>query len=202
MAEYYGDYIIVNIQNYIIKSNRNNVEGSFCEAFCLPVDPKRALKIRKKDGIVKYGFLGTIPFKIDKSQYMGTSALCKLSSNGDMSICLDEEVNVGYYVRCLNLAKVIDSYFPLCKEENDYKIIDVLSRRLNNMLSKRLVKVFESQKNKTVRAFGNRTLKNLQSRIDSHEDMVGLVKGIMQIDKEFYVEPEYKIVEDEYIIEQ
>lgn len=198
----FGDYIIVNVQNYTVKNKRTNAESGFCNVFCIPTSPKGCLSLSDKSGILRYGFSSTLPFKIGKSICMGASVLCEYDDKkGHPTICTDEIVNFGYYVRCIHLAKVIDSYFPLCETDNDFKIIDVLSNKLGDMLALRLKEVFESRNNKALLAFGNRTIKKMLDRLDTHENIVNLVQGIMEIDKQYYVEPEYKIIEDDEFVQ-
>lgn len=196
MKQTFTDYIVVNIDNYQVINHRNGKSGWFCNLNLMPIEPGKSLNIdANKQGIAKYAFTTSLPFRVDKDMLIGGSMLCE-SDSKNMKLHCDELINFGFYRRCLNLANILDTYTPISVNMSDYKIICAISDKLEYLLENRLKTVLRSQENKLLDALSDGIIAKMSKRINAHEDITQVVKDVMTIDKEYYKEPEYKIIDE------
>ena len=197
MKQIYTDYIVVNVDNYQVINHRTGKSGWFCNLNLMPIEPSKSLSVDdKKQGIAKYAYTTSLPFRVDKDMLIGGSMLCESEDFKNMKLHCDELINFGFYRRCLNLANILDTYTPISENINDYKIICTISDKLEYLLESRLRTVLRSQENRLLDSLSDGIIAKMSKRINAHEDITQVVKDVMTIDKEYYKEPEYKIIDE------
>lgn len=185
MKETYADYIIVNVSNYTIKNTEEMLALSVSELKCLPRDFEKSLYVGSDDTIEKYLFSPILPYKLNREKFMGAGVLCKLDESGNMDVCADAGADTDFYVRCLNLAQLIDLYKVQMKFDKDRQIINHLAKVLSNMLTNRIMKLYSKTNNLALCHHAQKTLANLDKRVMALDNLEDLVLGLEEYEINF-----------------
>ena len=185
MKETYADYIVVNVSNYTIKNTEEMLALSVSELKCLPRNFEKSLYVGSDDTIEKYLFSPILPYKLNSEKFMGAGVLCKLDESGNMDVCADAGADTNFYVRCLNLAQLIDLYKGQMKFDKDRQIINHLAKVLSNMLTNRIMKLYSKTNNLALCHHAQKTLVNLDKRVMALDDLENLVLGLEEYEINF-----------------